>query len=155
MKINIGLDDKTRKQITEYLSIALANAYVLYTMTQNFHWNLVDPRFYSLHLFMEKQYEDLAEGIDELAERIRKIGEQTPATLKHFLKVSLIKEPTENFDGDKMLKELLNGHETICRFLREHIDITNDLQDQATGDLFIKHLEFHEKSAWMLRSHFN
>ena len=53
------------------LSVHLSDAYLLYVKTQNFHWNVVDPRFHSLHEFFEKQYQELAEAIDVIAERIR------------------------------------------------------------------------------------
>ncbi|MDP1880365.1 MAG: DNA starvation/stationary phase protection protein [Parachlamydiaceae bacterium] len=152
MECNIGLEIRVRKQIAQYLSLALADTYVLYVKTQNFHWNIIDPGFYSLHIFLEKQYEELADGIDELAERIRMLGEKTPGTLKHFLEMTSIKEASEDLDANEMLKDLLNGHETISRFLRERIELVNKLLDQASGDLLIKQLAFHEKSAWMLRA---
>ena len=69
MTISIGLDDSIRKQMAQYLGLVLADTYLLFTKTQNFHWNIIDPRFYSLHLFLEKQYEELSEAVDEIAEQ--------------------------------------------------------------------------------------
>lgn len=154
MKIHIGLETSVRTQMAQSLRLALADTYLLYTKTQNYHWNIIDPRFYSLHLLLEKQYEELAEEIDELAERIRMLGEQTPGTLKQFLKMSSIKESDAHLSGNDMLKDLVEGHEMIIRFLRERIELANKLEDEGTADLLIKQLGFHEKTAWMLRSHF-
>lgn len=72
--MNIGLSDQTRQAISEGLTRYLADAYTLYLKTQNFHWNVTGPEFYSLHLLFEKQYEEMAEEIDEIAERIRTLG---------------------------------------------------------------------------------
>jgi starvation-inducible DNA-binding protein len=152
METSIGLDESIRQQIAQHLSLLLADTYVLYTKTQNFHWNIIDPRFYSLHLFLEKQYEALAGEIDEIAERIRKLGMPAPASLKQFLEMTSLKESSADLSGDEMIQVLLDDHESICCFIRERIALTSKLGDEGTADLLIQQLRFHEKSAWMLRS---
>lgn len=154
MLCHIGLSEGVRKQQAHALSLVLADTYVLYVKTQNFHWNLIDPRFASLHAFLQTQYEELAEAIDELAERIRMLGERSPGSLKKFLEITSIEEEANDFDGDKILKELLKNHEAIIQYLRGHIKTSNELGDDGTGDLLIQRLRSHEKTAWMLRSHF-
>lgn len=153
MQVNLDLDQSIRQQLAQMLGLILADMYVLYTKTQNFHWNVVDSRFYSLHLFFEKQYEALAEAVDEVAERIRMLGQKTPATLKQFLEMSSLKESKEDFSGDEMIADLLNDHEALARLLRDRIQYATKLGDEGTADLLIQQLRFHEKTAWMLRSH--
>lgn len=153
MEINIDIQENTRQQIVHSLSLVLADTYVLYTKTQNFHWNITDPRFYSLHLFLEKQYQELAEANDELAERIRMLGERSPGSLKQFIEMTALKESDGDLCGDEMLQELLEDHEAVCRFIREKIELSSELGDEGTADLLIKRLREHEKHAWMLRSH--
>jgi len=155
MNIDIGLEQNARKKIAHDLGIVLADTYVVYVKTQNFHWNVVDRRFYSLHLFFEKQYEELEESIDEVAERIRKLGERTPATLKQFLEMTTLKESKGDLSGDEMINQLLHDHESIIKSLRGYIEHASKLHDEGTADLLIQHLRFHEKTAWMLRSHLN
>jgi len=153
MSINIGLDKTIRQQLSQQLNLLLADTYVLYTKTQNFHWNIVDPRFYFLHLFLEELYKELAEDIDELAERIRMLGGRSPGTLKQFLDMTSLKETVKELSGNEMLQKLLSDHESLCCLVREKIELTGQLDDEGTKDLLIKKLRFHEKSAWMLRSH--
>jgi starvation-inducible DNA-binding protein len=155
MEININLDQSVRQQIAQSLGLILADTYVLYMKTQNFHWNIVDARFYSLHKFLENQYEELAEAIDEIAERIRMLGERTPATLKQFLDMTSIEESMGDLGGDEMLAKLLNNHETLIKQIRERIQHISKLGDEGTVDLLIQRLRSHEKTAWMLRSHLN
>ena len=154
MDIQITLNESARKQLAQNLSLILADTYVLYAKTQNYHWNIQDPRFYSLHLLLEKQYEELAEAIDEIAERIRMLGERSPGSLKQFINKSSLKETEEDLSGDEMLQDLLKDHETMCRYIRERIALASKLGDEGTADLLIQRLRAHEKTAWMLRSHF-
>jgi starvation-inducible DNA-binding protein len=153
MTLHSSLDQSVRQQIAQFLSLILADTYVLYVKTQNFHWNVIDPRFYSLHQFLEKQYEELADALDELAERVRMLGERSPGSLKQFLEMTSLKESDGDLNGDDMLQQLLTDHEIICGQLRERIDQSSELGDEGTADLLIQRLRAHEKSAWMLRSH--
>jgi starvation-inducible DNA-binding protein len=155
MNINLGLEKTVRQQIAQQLGLILADMYLIYVKTQNFHWNIVDPRFSILHQFLEDQYKELQEAIDEVAERIRMLGEKTPATLAQFLEMSSLEESLEMIGGDEMLAALLKDHESIIKNLREQIDYSGKLNDQGTADLLIQRLRSHEKTAWMLRSHFN
>ncbi|MFM6928405.1 MAG: Dps family protein, partial [Bdellovibrio sp.] len=74
MKINIGINDKDRKEIANGLSTLLADTYSLYLQTHNFHWNVEGPMFQTLHLMFETQYTELALAVDLIAERIRALG---------------------------------------------------------------------------------
>jgi starvation-inducible DNA-binding protein len=149
-----GLDKKARQSIKVILSKALANTYILLAKTQNFHWNVVDPRFHSLHELFQQQYEALFEAADEIAERIRMLGFKSPGSLREFLDLGTLDEAETNLSGDDMLSELLIDHELIIKDLREQIKEVIDLGDEGTGDMLIDRLRFHEKTAWMLHGHF-
>jgi len=154
MEASLGIDLNSTKQMSQYLAKVLADTYLLYTKTQNFHWNVIDPRFYSLHKLLEAQYKELAEALDDIAERIRMLNHKTPATLGSFLKLSSLKESYDDLSGDEMLLQLLQDHETVIRNIRTQIEQSTPLKDEGTIDLFIDRLRAHEKMAWMLRSHF-
>ncbi len=154
MEAKIALDECIRQQLAQHLSLILADTYVLYTKTQNFYWNVIDPRFYSLRLFWRKQYEELAEAINEIAEHIRMLGQRSPGSLKHFIDMTSLQESdNKDLSSDDMLEELLEDHETLCRYIRERIELASKLGDEGTADLLRQRLRAHEKSAWMLRSH--
>lgn len=136
------------------LSCFLANTYILYLKTQNFHWNVVDPRFYSLHKFFEEQYENLAEAVDEIAERIRMIGGIAPGTMSEFLQLTTLKEGDSTLGGDAMLHQLLSDHEVLIRQCHHLIEQGTEAGDDGSADLCIQRVRYHEKTAWMIRSHF-
>ncbi|MEW6588688.1 MAG: Dps family protein [Thermoproteota archaeon] len=150
--INIGIADKQRKAVVGLLAKLLADEYVLYTKTRNYHWNVVGPHFNDLHKFFESQYGAIDSDIDEIAERIRSLGEKTPATLTEFVKNATIKEHPEFPPADKMVSNLVADHESIIRTLREGISTCEQNNDAGTADFLTGLMEKHEKTAWMLRS---
>ena len=142
----------TNKTIASHLAIVLADSYVLYTKTQNFHWNVTGISFHSLHNMFEEQYTDLAAAIDEIAERIRTSGEKAPGTLAKYLATSDIKEGDENSTADEMVKTLAEDNLQMAEKLTAIMHACNDLGDEVTGDLVLSRIEKHEKNAWMLNS---
>jgi starvation-inducible DNA-binding protein len=80
------------------------------------------------------------------------LGEKAPGSLKQFLDMTSIKESSDALHGPQIIKELLDGHEAMIRYLREIIDLASKLGDEGTADLLIQRLRAHEKNAWMLRS---
>ncbi len=157
MKANIGIKQENINKVVDVLIKVLADEFVLYTKTRRAHWNIEGPDFYNKHLFFEKQYEELDEIMDSVAERVRALGHYTPATLKDFLELThLSEELKEKNDANGFIKELLIDHESIVIYLRENINhIANDLQDAGTSDYITGLVETHEKMAWMLRAHLN
>ncbi len=132
----------------------LADSYLLYLKTQNFHWNVEDPRFSSLHKLFEEQYEELAEAVDLIAERLRGLGVKAPASMRQFLALSTLREAEGEYSGDEMLRQLAEDHAAIAAGLPASIEQATRAHDEGTGDLFIERLRVHQKTAWMLRSHF-
>jgi starvation-inducible DNA-binding protein len=154
-KPNIGINDEHLSEITHALNIILADEYVLYTKTLNAHWNVEGPDFHSKHVFFESQYEQLAEMIDSVAERIRLLGHYAPATLKSFLELTHFSERLHDGNsGSGFIEELLADHESLITHFRGYINyLANDLKDMGTSDFITGLMEDQEKMAWMLRAH--
>ncbi len=151
---NIGISENNRKGVIQILGSLLADEYVLYTKTRNYHWNVVGPQFNDLHKFFQGQYEAIDGTIDEVAERIRTLGGKSPATLAEFLKTTRLGEkPGEYPAASAMIAGLLEDHEAVIRNLRVDVEKTiSEYQDAGTGDFLTGLMEEHEKMAWMLRS---
>lgn len=150
---NIGLASKTRQKVIDVLSDVIADQYILYTKTRNYHWNVTGEDFAQYHKLFEEQYSALDEDIDDVAERIRALGGKTPATLNEFLKSATLKEHPGKYPSAKtMIANLLADHETVIRNLRKDVEICDDVDDVGTEDFLTQLLEKHEKTAWMLRA---
>lgn len=153
MNTSTLFSQSARQQIAQYLSQLVADTYLLYIKTQNFHWNVIDPRFHSLHEMFDEQYHQLAEAIDEIAERIRALEGKAPGSMRQFLELTTLNESDDNLTTDKMIEELLSNHEQIAQSIRPQIEETSTLGDEGTADMLIQRLKYHERTAWMLRSH--
>jgi starvation-inducible DNA-binding protein len=152
MKIDIGLSEQQRQNIAKGLSRVLADSYTLYLKTHNYHWNVTGPHFSSLHTMFESHYVELAEAVDEIAERIRALGIKAPGSYREFSELTSIEEASGNLTAEQMVADLVKGHETVVRTAREVFPLVDEASDEPTADLLTQRMQIHEKTAWMLRS---
>lgn len=153
MQPNIGLSSKNLKNITGLLSAVLADAFLLYTKTRKFHWNVSGNSFIELHELFEAQYKILEKAIDEIAERINKLGAKTPGTMQEFLQTASLKESPGKYPSQKeMIRELLKDHEAVIIQIRKYIDDCDEKYgDIGTSDFLTDLIKEHETIAWKLR----
>ncbi len=152
MKINIGISETDRADISKGLSRVLADTYTLYLKTHNFHWNVTGPMFQTLHTMFETQYTEMALAVDLVAERIRALGNFAPGSYRQFAELSSVKEADGVPSAQQMIEQLLEGHETVIRTSREIYAAAEKGNDEASLDLLTQRIQLHEKTAWMLRS---
>ncbi len=150
--MDIGITKENRAAVAERLKQLLADEMVLYVKTRNYHWNIESISFSELHEFYEKQYDEQADMIDEVAERIRMIGFISPGTMKDFLETTQLVEQDYTTDAKTQLTNLISDHETIIRSLRTYIEEFDELGDQGSSGFAEGLMEQHEKMRWMLNS---
>jgi starvation-inducible DNA-binding protein len=134
------------------LERVLADSYTLFNATQVCHWNVAGPRFAALHELFEDQYTELAEAIDEIAERIRALGFYTRGTLRELLAATQIPDAPGLKTTDQMLGHLIDGHQRLVAGLAEVRGVAGELGDEATLDLLITRTRVHEKTIWMMKA---
>ncbi|MCC7510925.1 MAG: DNA starvation/stationary phase protection protein [Planctomycetes bacterium] len=152
MQPEIGIDEGQRKAAAKGLSRLLADTYTLYLKTHNYHWNVTGPHFQQLHLMFMEQYTEMWTAVDEVAERIRALGEFAPGGYKQFAALTSIKDDEGVPAWKDMVKNLVAGHETVIRTARELLPIAQKAGDESSAALVGDRLRIHEKTAWMLRS---
>jgi starvation-inducible DNA-binding protein len=153
MKANIGITDKNKASIAVILNILLADEHILYTKTRNYHWNYEGDNFMEIHKFYEGQYEELAEMIDEIAERVRMLGHFPEGRLKDFIRLTRLPEQEYTTDQSAQLTNLLADHESIINSIRKSVDKVDSYKDAGTLDFITGIMQQHEKMAWMIRSY--
>ena len=153
MKLQIGISPEHLKNSIEILSSILANEMTLYVKLRKFHWNVSGESFMEFHKLYEGQYTQLETSIDEIAERISKLGGKTIGTMKEFSDLTIIKESPNQYPSQKdMVKELLQDHETVIIHLRKDVDISAEKnQDAGTADFLTGLMQDHETMSWTLR----
>jgi starvation-inducible DNA-binding protein len=154
MNANIGISESNSKAVALELNKLLANEFILYTKTRSSHWNIEGSNFMELHKLFEGQYEELAEIVDSVAERVRSIGHYSEGRLEDFLKLTDLLEQGYSDNQKTLITNLVNDHETIIRQLRRLIDeFANKYNDAGSSDFVTGLIGKHEKTAWMLRSY--
>lgn len=148
--IEIAAND--RQKVAQALSRLLADTYTLYVKTQGYHWNVTGPTFHQLHEMFEVQYKQLAEAVDDIAERIRALGHMAPAGLKAFAALTAIPDNEGAPAAQVMVSDLVQGHEAVIRTIRDVLHEAEAGDDEVTADLMVTRLAEHEKTAWMLRA---
>jgi starvation-inducible DNA-binding protein len=153
MRLNIGLSEENQVGVVQILNTLLADEYLLYTKTRNYHWNVSGPQFNDLHKFFESQYEELNDLVDDVAERARSVGGNATGTLAEFVQQARLKERPKHYpEARAMISDLLGDHEAIIRTLRVDLETCTDkYHDAGTTDFLTGLMEKHEKMAWMLR----
>ena len=157
MKPKIGISDKNLQSVADILSNVLADGVMVYTKTRKFHWNVNGESFMEIHKLFESHYKQIEEAIDEVAERISKLGSPVIGTMKEYLKFTKIKEDAGKYPSRaEMITELLNDHETIIKAIRKGIDdCDKKYSDVGTADFLTGLMEQHETIAWTLRRYMN
>lgn len=154
MSVDLGITPANLQAVANELQKILADEFVLYAKTRNYHWNVEGGNFMELHKFYESQYEELDETMDEVAERIRMLGHHAEARLKDYLQLTRLDEPAYTADQKQQLQNLLSDHELMVRELRKSIvDFSDKHKDLGTADFVTGLMQQHEKSAWFIRSY--
>ena len=139
-------------EIAKGLSHLLAETYTLYLKTHKYHWNVTGPMFQTLHTMFETQYTELALAVDEIAERIRSLGEIAPGSYKAFANLSSIAELEEIPKANDMVRILTLGHEQLVKTCRTALNLAQSAEDESSASLVSDRMREHEKTAWMLRA---
>lgn len=149
--VNIGLDENARKAVAASLSQTLADTYALYMKTHGYHWNVTGPQFHTLHIMFEEQYREMWTALDEIAERVRALGEFAPNGQAMANLTAIEDAEDEPPAAEDMVKRALAGHETLIQRARDGLAVAEEAGDAASADLLTVRIQTHEKTAWMLR----
>jgi starvation-inducible DNA-binding protein len=140
------------EEIIQALTIFLADTTILYYKTHAFHWNVQGDNFYGLHLMFEKFYTKLWKSMDEIAERIRALGEKAPSSFAELLRQGSIAESEASPQPQGMIQILRNDYFALAKEAYAVCEIAAEHGDLVTVDILTKKATFLEKAAWMCHS---
>lgn len=150
--VKTGIERKDRKALAELMGRVLASSYVLYHKTHAYHWNITGPLFYSVHKLTDEHYQDLADAIDDIAERIRAIGFAAPVGLAKYIEDSAVSDVDGSPNAGEMIDELSRDHQALASQLRDAVKEAEKADDVYTADLLTARIGVHEEAAWMLNA---
>jgi starvation-inducible DNA-binding protein len=144
---------KKDTRVIDGLNLVLADSYALMALTHLAHWNVEGANFFPLHKAFEEQYENLFEGVDEIAERVRALEAYAIGGLSTFAKVAQMEEFKSPMPQKDYVAALVVAHEKVMDDATRTRDLAGEASDLQTQDLMIKRLEWHQKTVWMLKSY--
>lgn len=150
--IDIGIPEDQRRALCDGLARLLADNATLYFKTHGFHWNVTGPMFQTLHLMFEEHYNEMWMAMDVIAERIRALGGYAAVSWAEIHQSASIEEAEGVPKAEVMIRQLVEGHETLIRTARSLLPLADEASDEVTADLITQRLQVHEHTAWMLRS---
>jgi starvation-inducible DNA-binding protein len=138
--------------VVKHLQREVANAFVLYANYKHYHWQSFGPLFRDLHLMFDEFAEHTLETVDQMAERIRMIGQDVESVqLKDFQKAANIESAQNGQSMREMIEEADANLLLVIKDMREGAKIADDSNDPGSVDLFSKIVQIHEKDEWFLR----
>jgi starvation-inducible DNA-binding protein len=139
------------QRISEAVNHLIADAFALYVKTKNFHWHLASSHFRDYHLLFDEQAEQILEGIDPLAERMRKIGATTIRSIGHIHSLQTIEDDDEAFvPAQAMLQRLIEDNRQMAKAQRDAMELCEELRDHPTSNLLQEQLDETERRIWFL-----
>ena len=139
------------KKVSEALNVLLADAFALYLKTKNFHWHISGRHFRDYHLMLDEQGEAIFASIDDLAERIRKIGGTTMRSIGQVAKQQTIKDNDESYVPPReMLRELMEDNKHVAAAMRKAHKLADDNEDSGTAGLLETFIDEPERRTWFL-----
>jgi starvation-inducible DNA-binding protein len=146
-----GFSPEDVKNLSSVLNALVADAFVLYLKTKNFHWHMNGQHFRDYHLLLDEQATQIYDITDAIAERVRKVGGTTIRSIGHIARLQRIPDNDEEFVGPtEMLKELHGDNKAFVESLRGAHDVATKANDYATTSMIEIWIDEAERRAWFL-----
>ncbi|WP_174274071.1 Dps family protein [Sphingomonas bacterium] len=154
-KLPLALEDNARTQSVATLNQILADTMTLRDLYKKHHWQMSGATFYQLHLLLDKHYEEQAELVDMIAERIMALGGISIAMAPDVAEATKIPRPPKGReDVPSQLARLLEAHEIILRQAHEGADAADEAGDDGTNDLLVSNvIRTNEPQVWFIAEH--
>jgi starvation-inducible DNA-binding protein len=145
------LSSEAVSALSEALNAILADTLALYVKTKNFHWHVSGPHFRDYHLMLDDQSEQILASVDEIAERVRKIGGTTLRSIGQIARLKRIADNDEDFVSPRdMLNELMSDNKATIESMRAAHQLADEHEDVATASLLENFIDAAEKRTWFL-----
>jgi starvation-inducible DNA-binding protein len=145
-------ENRESHPVVQHLQQEVANAFVLYANYKHYHWQTYGPQFHDLHLMFDDFAERALGTVDQLAERIRMIGQDLKAIqLSELQESASVISSTSGQSINDMLAEARGNLLIVIKNMREGAKLADDNDDPGTVDLFSKLVQVHERDEWFIR----
>jgi starvation-inducible DNA-binding protein len=138
--------------LVEQLARQVANAFVLFTNYKQYHWQAYGPLFRDLHKVFDEFGHEVLASLDNLAERMRMIGQDPPSRLSRIMELATVTSATApDATMREMIEEADRNALIVIKEVRDAARLADERDDPGTVDLMSKLVQIHEKHEWWLR----
>jgi starvation-inducible DNA-binding protein len=151
---SIDIPAEKRGQLIGLNNQMLADTFDLLSQTKQAHWNVKGPQFIALHELFDDFADTLTEHVDTVAERVTALGGLAMGTARMAAASSRLPEyPTDITDGLDHVRALSSRYASYGASAREAIDMSTELGDQDSADIFTDISRDIDKYLWFLEAH--
>jgi len=145
------LDDLARNKIAQAINPLIADIFVLFIKTKNFHWHMSGSHFRDYHLLLDEQADQILAMTDVLAERVRKLGKNTIHSISDISQLQKIQDNNKDFVAPReMIEELMDNNKSLSASMRLAHKICDQGNDVATASLLENFIDETERRTWFL-----
>ncbi len=153
-KTKIDISENKRIEVIKLLNVTLASTTDLYAQLKHAHWNVKGPEFIALHKLFDELAALMEEQVDIVAERITSLGGTALGTMQSAVHNTVLNAyPLDLFSARDHLEKLTDNFAILCALSRRNIKDAENLDDLATGDMYIALTRMCDKSLWFLEAH--
>jgi len=149
--LELNANNSPTNEVVLDLQAQVANAFILYLNYKHYHWQTFGPLFRDLHQLFDELATEVYETIDEIAERVRMIGQNPVSRIEEFLETASIKSAADSRDMRDMIQEANKNVLTVIKEMRRAVKRADEADDPGTADIFTRFVQIHEKHEWWLR----
>ena len=148
---DLARENRADSPVVQALQRQVGNAFVLYANYKHYHWQTFGPHFRDLHKLFDSMADDVLPTIDELAERVRMIGQDPPAHLLEAADLATVSRAAPHSNMREMIEEADRNLLVVVTEMRQAARIAEEHDDPGTVDIFSRTVQIHEKYEWWMR----
>ena len=151
-RVAIALSASVRANSIENLNQLLADTMTLRDLYKKHHWQTSGPTFYQLHLLFDKHFNEQAQLVDAIAERIQTLGGVSIAMAHDVAEMTLIpRPPRDREEVPAQIARLLHAHEIALKEARAMARQAAEAGDDGTNDLLVSDvIRTNELQVWFV-----
>lgn len=135
------------------LERVLADTVAARIMTDCVQWNALTAGILPFDPLLVEQRNEMIEAGDQIASRIRELGELAPSSIGVFSELSGVEEDADvSTDGDRILERLERAHLVVARAALDEAISEVVLVDDISADLLRRRAHVHRNAASQTRN---
>jgi len=143
-------NSRMNSELVQALNNLLADYQIYYQNLRGLHWNIQGKMFFSLHEKFENYYNEAAEVVDEIAERILMLNGNPVHKFADYLKLASLKELETTVKAIDAVQAVLENSSYLLGASKDLMEKASGAEDDGTADLLTGLITSTEKRIWML-----